>query len=327
MSRICLYFRPLPERDRWVAGDRFVRPYIRRMIRGRPRPGGVDKVFINLCLGLNRLRVPYTINLPFREIKGGDRVGVIGCGRHVLAGYDRPNPIVAGVAMMSHPSAWPSFCDEYPVAAYLQHSAWASDVYRPYFGDRVRIWPVGIDTDTWRPVSRGKPEFDFLIYDKVMWNRQESPLVSQISKELEKRGLTFSTISYGNYDENRYKLALSQCRYMVFLCEHESQGLAYLEALASGVPVLAWDQGWCLDPDRYSWGQPDIPATSVPYFDDRCGLRFADLDEFSRRMDEFLDCDRDGRFAPRSYVLENLTVEACSGRYVELLNGAAGCGL
>lgn len=142
MSRICLYFSALPERDRWVRGDRFVRPYIRRLIRGKPRPGGVEKVFINLCLGLDHLRIPFTVNLPFSELAADDRIGVIGRGREALARYDRPNPIVAGVAMMNHPSEWPNFCDEYPIAAYLQHSAWATDVYRPYFGDRCRIWPV-----------------------------------------------------------------------------------------------------------------------------------------------------------------------------------------
>lgn len=49
--RICLYFRPLPEQDRWPPGDRFVRPTIRRLIRGRPGVGGVEKVFHNLFIG------------------------------------------------------------------------------------------------------------------------------------------------------------------------------------------------------------------------------------------------------------------------------------
>lgn len=50
-GRICLYFRPLPEQDRWLPGDRFVRPAIRRLIRGRPRVGGVENVFHNLFIG------------------------------------------------------------------------------------------------------------------------------------------------------------------------------------------------------------------------------------------------------------------------------------
>src|SRR5689334_12938444 len=121
MNRICLYYRREPERNRWVPGDRFVRPLVRRIIRGRPRPGGIDKVFINLCLGLDRLGQHYEVNLPFEQLRDDDRVGVLGVGRYSLVGYDRPNPIVAGIGLMTHPSEWPSLLADYPVAFYLQH--------------------------------------------------------------------------------------------------------------------------------------------------------------------------------------------------------------
>jgi hypothetical protein len=104
MSRICLYYRTPPETDRWVPGDHWVRPLARRIIRGKPRPSGIEKVFHNLCLGLDRLGVEYFVNLPFKELKSDDRVGVLGRGRYSLQGYDRPNPIVAGIALMTHPS-------------------------------------------------------------------------------------------------------------------------------------------------------------------------------------------------------------------------------
>ncbi|HWD58333.1 MAG TPA: hypothetical protein VG308_08655, partial [Stellaceae bacterium] len=146
MSRICLYHRREPERDHWLPGDRYLRPPIRRLVRGKPRVDAIGKVFRNLCTGLDRLGVCYEANLPFDQLERDDRVGVIGQGRAALDGYDRPNPIVAGIGLMTHPSEWPTLCDDYPIAAYLQHSAWANEIYRPYFGDRCRVWPVGIDT-------------------------------------------------------------------------------------------------------------------------------------------------------------------------------------
>jgi glycosyltransferase involved in cell wall biosynthesis len=33
---------------------------------------------------------------------------------------------------------------------------------------------------------------------------------------------------------------------MVFLCEHETQGFAYQQALSCGVPIIAWDRGGLL---------------------------------------------------------------------------------
>ena len=324
MRRICLYLRTPEERDRWLPGDRFVRPLVRRVVRGKPRRGGIEKVFVNLCLGLDRLGIGYEINLPFERLSDDDQVGVLGLGRHALDGYKQTNRIVAGIGLMTHPSEWPSLCEDYPVAFYLQHSAWADSVYRPFFGERCRIWPVGIDTDAWRPADAARKSIDFLIYDKIRWDHDEqrARLIEPVRRELSARQLTVTELRYGGYSEAEYKDALGKCRAMIFLCEHESQGIAYLECLASGVPILAWDPGRCLDPNRFAWGQPEIPATSVPYFDERCGLRFRDVGEFSEALARFLERQRADGFAPRDYVVEHLTLERCSARFLELLEQA-----
>jgi hypothetical protein len=323
-GRICLYYRIRPEPDRWLPGDRYPRALLRRMIRGRPRPGGVDKVFVNLCKGLDRLGVRYDTNLSFQKLRPNDRVGVLGRGRHCLDGYNKSNPIVAGIGLMTHPSEWPTRCDDYPVVRYLQHSEWANNVYRPYFGDRCKVWPVGIDTDEWRP-SNGKRPIDFLIYDKIRWDQERlgHELLEPIQAELRARALTFEILRYGHYNPGGFKNALSWSKAMIFLCEHESQGLAYQEALSSGMPILAWDQGWCLDPNRFAWGDPGIPATSVPYFDERCGLKFKDFDEFESKLDEFVSLLHKGVFSPREYIIENLTLEKCAQRYLDIWQDVA----
>src|SRR5215510_7468067 len=273
MSRLCLYYKSEPERDRWVKGDRLIRPLARRVFRGAPMSGGVDKVFTNLRLGLDELGVQYEVNLPFDELCADDRVGVLGRGRTCLDVYDQPNAIVAGVGLMTHPSEWPTLCDEYPVAKYLQHSAWSNSIYQSYFGDRCEIWATGIETEVWKPNGMAKST-DFLLYDKIHWERERltRELLDPIRQALRSRGLSFEEIRYGSYRPESYRAALARCRAMIFLCEHESQGLAYQECLSSGVPILAWDQGQWLDPDRFKWGTPDVPATSVPYWDGRCGL-------------------------------------------------------
>jgi hypothetical protein len=286
---------------------------------------GIDKVFANLCLGLDRLNIRYEANLPFAQLERDDRVGVLGRGRHVLAGYNRPNPILAGIGLMTHPSEWPSLCDDYPVAVYLQHSEWTNAIYEPYFGDRCRIWPVGIDTRSWAPSPGFAKEVDCLIYDKIHWQREivVPQLLDPIRRELHRRGLSHRELRYGQYNEPAYKAALRSASCMIFLCEHESQGIAYQECLASGVPILAWDQGRWLDPDRFAWGQSEVAATSVPYFDKRCGLTFSDATDFPGKLDEFLDRARADVFAPREYVVDNLTLEKCSSRFVELLDEAS----
>ncbi len=324
MGRLCLYYIREPETDRWLPGDRFVRPLIRRIVRGKPRPGGLDKVFINLCLGLDRLGVPYEVNLPFRKLRPDDKVAILGRGRHCLDGYRQPNVIVAGIGLMTDPSEWPTLCTDFPVVRYLQHSQWCDDVYRPYFGDRCAIWPVGIDTDTWRPDPGIAKDLDFLIYDKVRWDREKlvPGLIDPIKAALSARGLTSSEIRYGFYDPEDFRRTLLRSRAMIFLCEHESQGIAAQECLAAGVPLLAWDPGFVSDPERFKWGRPVIPTTSVPYFDDRCGRRFKDLAGFETQLPVFLDALQAGRLAPREYIFENLTLEKSARQFLDIVDAA-----
>jgi hypothetical protein len=244
----------------------------------------------------------------------------MGRGRHCLKGYDKPNPIVAGIALMGYPSEWPTLCEEYPVMKYLQHSKWANDVYKPYFGNRCAIWPVGIDTEAWRPSATHQKTTDVLVYDKILWDYEQKlvHLREPILQVLRERNLTFEIIRYGRYSPLQFQQALQRCRAMVFLCEHESQGIAYQECLSSDVPILAYDQGWYLDPSRFGWGQVDIPASSVPYFDERCGMKFENIAQFPERLEDFWNGVQAVWFRPRDYISENLTLEKCTKEYVQL---------
>jgi glycosyltransferase involved in cell wall biosynthesis len=229
---------------------------------------------------------------------------------------------------MTHPSEWPTLFEDYPVVSYLQHSEWAADVYRRYFGrDRCDVWPVGIDTKQWQPSSpSGSRPVDFLIYDKLRWDKPRNGeiLLNPISALLARLGLSSTTLVYGSYEPAAFHAALATSKAMIFLSSHESQGIACGEALACDVPVFAWDPGRCMDPERSAWGDVDFPTTSVPYFDERCGARFADFGEFEAKLPAFVDSVKAGSFAPREYILENLTVEKCSSLFVEILRRRLG---
>ena len=326
MGRICITYKAEPERDRWISGDRWIRPVVRRLVRGRPRPGGIDKVFTNLRLGLDRLGIPYEVNVPFGRLRPDDLLGVLGRGRNCLSGYAGKRPLVAGIGLMTHPSEWPTLFEDYPVACYLQHSEWTASVYRRYFGNRCEIWPVGIDTESWSPPAPGVKGVDFLIYDKIHWDRpaRQADLIDPIVGKLGALGASHRTLRYGAYEPGEFRDALRECKALLFLSAHESQGLACEEAMASGVPVLAWDPGRCQDPDRFLWGDADIPTSSVPYFDERCGLTFRDFPDFENKVGPFLDAAQRSAFRPRDYVLENLTVERCSAKFVEILRNRLG---
>ncbi len=321
MKKINLYFRKPPVGYKWIPGDRRVINFIRGLF-GLNTIGGVEKVFINLCKGFDKLNVKYSINPRFKMIQPDEPVVVLGVGKYSLQGYNRPNPVIAGIGLMTHPSEWLDLFKEYPIAKYLQHSAWANDVYACYYGEKnCETWPAGIDNYHWKPNSGISKSNDVLIYNKIRWDREklDADLRKPIIASLDKMGLSYKEIVYGQYKSDEYFDLLNQSRAMIFLCEHESQGLASCEALAMNVPIFAWDQGYCLDPNRFNWNSPVIPATSVPFFDCRCGMTFKDLDSFNKNIAEFWEKVGQNEFHPREYVLENLTLERSAQRMLDII--------
>ena len=109
---------------------------------------------------------------------------------------------------------------------------------------------------------------------------------------------------------------------MIFLCQNESQGIAYQQALSCGVPVFAWDPGgsW-KDPDYFPHKVRYEPVSSVPYWDDRCGIKFVDIVTFKAEWQKFWAQSEAGGFKPREYVLDCLTLERQARQYYEIAQG------
>jgi hypothetical protein len=314
-----LYYEE-PDADRLVPGDRYFRRIVRSLVRGAPRPGGQKMVFINLCLGLDQLGVPYRIN-DFRRAKNNPEipVGIIGKS-NVLYRQKWRNPILFGASVMSHPLADPGLLDRLPIQRVLVPGEWMRSMCEPYWGDRVRAWPVGIDTDRWAPNSGSAPDIDVLLYDKIRWKHDyyDAELLQPIRERLNSQNLRVVSIRYGHYLEEDFEALLRRCRSMIFLCEHETQGLAYQQALSCGVPIFAWNRsGYWQDPEFYPDRVKYAPVTSVPYWDDRCGTTFTGRQDFDQGFDRFWSDVEDDHYRPREFILDNLTLKKCARLYVE----------
>jgi glycosyltransferase involved in cell wall biosynthesis len=328
---IQLYDLVAPARPRWVAGDQYPRALLRALLRpwrGRP-PGGLAKVTRNLCRGLEQIGQPYILHTKPVTPPPGTLVGILHGPPTLVRQVATQSCCVTGVGVLDFPDQWPALFTETRAAFHLQACEWAAAYYRPFFGDRVRIWPVGIETAQYTPRPEAAQEFDFLVYDKLRWPAEhpEPNVLARALAELDRRGLKYFVIGYGRYPkgrENAYHALLARSRAVLFLCENETQGIAYNEALSMNVPLLAWDPGRWLDPARHKHGLSECPATSVPYFDARCGERFRNLSELPHTLDLFLGRLRNGVYRPRDYVLEHLELGRCARRYVELLREASG---
>lgn len=310
-----------PDPDRWLPFDRYPRRMVRRIVRGRPLPGGQQMVFLNLMKGLDRLGVPYRVNDFQHARRHPEELACVVGKPQLLLEREWENPVVFGASVFSHPMDHADLLESRPVRRVLVPGEWVREMFEPYYGEGVTAWPVGIDTDLWSPAEEEK-SVDFLLYDKVRWEREiyGESLIRPIKNAIEERGLTFTELRYGSYRPTDLQAALRRCRAAVFLCEHETQGIAYQQMLSSGVPLLAWDRGGMWQdpeyyPDRVRFG----PVTSVPYWDERCGVRFRGAESFGTALEAFVDGMEGERFAPRDYVLENLTLEKCARTYLAVV--------
>lgn len=240
----------------------------------------------------------------------------------VLARVDLPNPAIFG------PGDYGLCEDAERVSAQsrfkllIQPSQWAIEFNRRWVGEKSAIWFAGIDTSAWPDLSSSPKTTDILIYDKIRWFRdQRVPAVlERCETHLKARGLTWEVVRYGHHHVSDFRAALARSRAMIFLCEHETQGIAYQEALASGLPVFAWDEGELVDPILAARAPPGLTVSTVPYFDARCGAVFK-LKDMEMGFDAFWV--RRDAFEPRAYVEEALGLEASGRLYLALYEQVA----
>lgn len=311
-----------PQNDRWFKFDRYPRAVVRRIVRGRPQVLGLGRVFLNLCAGLDRLQVRYTVNDYARLRRRPTDVACVLGKPHVLDRIPRETPIIFGPAGYDHPIEAPTLLDDRNILAVVVACEWARQMFAVHWHEKVHAWPVGIDTDLWAPAAENEKDIDVLVYDKIRCHlaRDHAAVRDPILDNLRNTGLRVATIRYGRYREEQFHALLKRVRSMVFLCEHETQGIALLQTLACGVPVLAWDFGgpW-QDTNYYPHRVTFGPVTSVPYWDDRCGMKFRDMPGFLESFPAFWSQVASHGFSPRSYVVENLSLESGAQHYVDLV--------
>lgn len=229
--------------------------------------------------------------------------------------WDLPNPAILGPSMYDHPSQNPTLMQDTRFRYYILTCKWLKNVFSKMYGDKCVLWHAGISTDEWIDVKNHRKSIDVLIYDKIRWERNKttSLLLEPIKKYLNEKDLSYSVLQYGDITHETYKDLLSKSKSMVFLCEHETQGMAYQEALASNVPILAWDHGWWTDPVWPAFSETPIPATSVPFFSQECGEKFKMISDFPKTFNIFWK--KLNAYTPREYIRKEVSFKKSARLY------------
>ncbi|MFD2239243.1 glycosyltransferase [Aureimonas populi] len=321
---ILLFFRKAGPSDKRsfsrIAKDA-IRPIYKRLVNGQSQTG-FDVSFTMLVEALRSTGHDVRVN----DYETAERhpdypVGLVG-STALLDGWTLPNPALLGPSLHDHPGMARDLFADGRFRKLLVLSDWTMDLYESHYPGRCIKWFAGFDIDEWPDRAKRPKTIDFILYDKIRWAQHVAqPLfVQPILAALESRGLSVRVLRYGKHHHSRYLQSLDEARALLFLCEHETQGLAYQEALASNIPVLAWDRGFWGDP-IWEWFGDRVKASSVPYFSPDCGMTFAKLDEFDETLDAFMS--RIADFAPRRFVAERLSREESARIYRDAYFGIA----
>ena len=302
--------------DRWL-------PLVRRALR-RTKPSSASlQSFQNLCAGLDHLGIPYRVN-NYAHLRRhpGEIACVIG-KPPVLDKIPCGTPIVFGSAGYDHPVDDPTLLSDHNIRGVLVPCEWVRKMCEPYWGTKVHAWAEGFDTEGWKPMPGAVRDIDVLVCDRIRCHpERDRPAVRDpIVRDLEAHGLRVAVMRHDGGREEQFRALLARARSMVLLSEHETRGVALRQALSSDVPVLAWDAGGLWQDTRYHPHRVQFgPVTSTPDWDDRCGMKFRDTDDFGAVFPRFWTGVLQQRFAPRAHVLENLTLEAGARRYADLVH-------
>lgn len=329
IDRDVLLFYEDRDKDTFVRGDRHLRRRLRRLLTPfRPKKStisGFELSFQLLCKALRSTGRTVHVN-DFALARSNPEFPVGLCGYlGMLQTWNLSNPAVLGPGLYDHPKQAPYLLSSRNFRSFIVLCDWMRDMFAGGWNrEQLYLWFGGIDLDDWTDTKQCVKDIDFLVYDKIRWNRDRlvPDLREPILAELTRCGYSFEILRYGEYRYPTYKALLQRSRAMLFLCEHETQGMAYQEALASNVPVLAWDQGTWLDPNREQWEGEPVPASSVPYFSAACGERFRDAADFPATLSRFIE--RREAYTPRAWVEDHLSFAESARLYMRAYRAAAG---
>ena len=199
---------------------------------------------------------------------------------------------------------------------YTHPSEWAAKIWRDSDlckNIRVEPLPFGVDTEKYKDTKPNSERTNVFIYFKT----RHPMLLNIIQSFLNSKGINGIVFNYNTkYDENTYIEYLKNSKYGIWLGRHESQGFALEEALSMNVPLLVWNVKSMNE--EYGYNYPDIPATVIPYWDERCGEHFYNVTELENVYNLFIS--KLETYKPREYIVENLSITKCEEKFVKLIN-------
>jgi len=274
--------------------------------------GGPSAVLESLIRGFNILNVDYQLNPKTKDISD------IVC---VISGVDalkwaikakkqgKIKKIIAGPNIVITPKDAEGILLNEAIDLVIVPSQWVKDFYvsfRSSFGKKIKVWAAGVEICSESDERRK----GCLVYKKDV----DENLFKFIIEYLKSKNIDYKIIKYGRYKKEKYFGLLNKVKFMIYLQEVESQGIALLEAWMRNVPTLAWNQGYF---EYKKVGKKVFGNISAPYLTKECGMFFKDFNDFKEKLPIFLD--NINHLKSRGYVINNFSNEVVAKNYLKII--------
>jgi hypothetical protein len=152
----------------------------------------------------------------------------------------------------------------------------------------------------------------------ILYFKHRDPLdLTFVENFLKNKNIEYTFFSYDKrYDETDYLTCLQNTKYCIWVDAHESQGFALQEVVSCDVPLLVWNVSSMNQ--EYGSNYNDLPATTTSYWETKCGEVFYNYMDLEDTYNKFI-CNIKN-YKPREFILENLSVEVCENKLMEVVN-------
>lgn len=273
------------------------------------KPGrGPESVFKSLAKGLDELKFDYRVNhvpLAFIEmacVLSGTESLKWAIGQKTAGKIKK---LIAGPNIVIEPGEGKGILKSSEIDKILVPSQWVKDFYislAPELSSKIGIWPAGVDV---LPIADEAKVYDFLIFTKL----GASALAADVKILFDRKNKKYKEIIYGKFRHEEYFKLIEKSKFVIYLSESESQGLAMFEAWARNVPTLVWERGF-LQYKNYRWEG----NTATPYLTTENGRSFKDFEDFKKVLPEF----EQQTFSPREWVENNASNKIAAQKYLEI---------
>lgn len=268
---------------------------------------GPQAVEQSLLKGFEENKTQYFLNKFSKNIEIAGVLSGVETLKQVLAwkkqGYVKK--IIAGPNLVVTPEDFGSIIQDPNIDIVLQPSQWSKDFYvslAPNLNSKIEVWPAGVEIPN---SSSTQKKYDFLVYNKL----EKSDLFNNIINFLKENNFKFRILNYGTFKQSEYFELLEQSKYLIYLSNSESQGLAMFEAWARNVPSLVWERGvWQYG--KYSWKG----KTASFYVTNENGLIFEDFSDFLEKIKVFVAFE----FQSQKYVENNFSFKKIAEKYLNI---------